>query len=125
MTRTFISLTRSSTPFSAPSAFSAHSAVKHHGAPDRRLTLAFPLAEAADSTRDAPPRPPPPLRPEPDQHHVPAPVLHVEGGGVALQVLLAQQVAGQQRGPLRRILRQGRSLRPLDRGDHGAVVEEY
>src|SRR5262245_23841019 len=69
-------------------------------------TSNFQLCFESSSTRiqqrveDNPKRPKrlsPPLRPEPEQNHVPAPELYVERGGLTVQMLFAHEIARQER----------------------------
>ena len=65
-----------------------------------------------------------PLRSETEQEHVAVAVLHVERRSVALQVLLTEKVAGNERRALRRVFGERDALEVLGHRENGAAADE-
>src|SRR6185436_15722524 len=65
-----------------------------------------------------------PLGTKADEDHVPALMLHIERRGMALDVLLAQEVAGQSWGAAAGVFRQGGSLEAVESREDRTVVHE-
>src|SRR5439155_14117398 len=66
-----------------------------------------------------------PLRAETNEHNVTALALDVERRRLSLDVLLAKQVAGQQRRARRRVLRQHRPFEPVERREDRRAIAEH